>query len=89
VNDRVNLISSIEKLYLELQHSEKIETAKFFSSAIYTIKTEKDQEKFQIFLNQLCSSGAIVQYADFSYSEEALFNKIFSEAEKLLSKEKY
>lgn len=85
VIDKSNLTQALVKLDAELRKSGKIETAEFFNKAITTVNSEIDLENLKEFLRQLCSSAAITQYADFSYSEDVLFDDVFEEAKRLLA----
>ena len=82
--DKSIVIEVIGNLEAELRKSGKNETADFFRKAIITITVETDQSKLREILEQLCSSGAMTQYANFSYSEDVLFGKVYEEAKKLL-----
>ena len=82
--DKSTVTKSIENLEVELRKSGKSETANFFCKVRMTINVETDQNALREVLNQLCSSGAMTQYANFSYTEEVLFENVFEEAKKLL-----
>lgn len=83
--DKSTLTKVIENLEVELRKSGKSETADFFSKIIITVNMETDQNVLREIFNQLCSSGSMAQYANFSYSEEVLFENVFEEAKKLLA----
>jgi hypothetical protein len=85
VIDKSKLTRALERLEAELLKSGKIETAEFFNKAITTVDSKIHQENLKEFLGQLCSSAAITQYADFSYSEDKLFDEVYEEAKKLLA----
>ena len=82
--DNSKVVAALERLEAELRKSGKDETASFFRRAIVTIDNQSDEIKLKEFLSQLCSSGAMSQYADFSYSEDVLFDKVYEESTKLL-----
>ncbi|MEC4729110.1 hypothetical protein HWQ46_26765 [Shewanella sp. D64] len=84
--DTLKLIDAIKKLENELRNSGKEATANFFLKAIDTIINETNNKKLKIFLELLCSSGSVSQYANFSFHEDELFDKIFEEAQKIIVK---
>lgn len=83
--DKSTLTKVIESLEVELRKSGKSETAGFFSKIIITVNMETDQNVLREIFNQLCNSGSMAQYANFSYSEEVLFENVFEESKKLLT----
>jgi len=82
--DKSEAIKAMQKLEKELRKSGKNETADFFKKAIDTVKGEADTEKLKQFLEQICSSGAMSQYANFSYTEDMLFDDVYNKAKMLL-----
>ncbi len=84
MTDRSILTNSLKRLEEELRRSGKIETANFFNKSITTITFETDDNVLRELLKQLCNSGAMIQYANFSFKEEQLFDKSYDEAKKLL-----
>ncbi|WP_282167148.1 hypothetical protein [Shewanella japonica] len=82
--DTSKLIDAIEKLENELRNSGKEATANFFLKAINTITNETNENKLKSFLEQLCSSASMSQYANFSFREDELFDKLFEEAQKVM-----
>ena len=83
--DKSKLTDSLVKLEVELRNSGKIDTADFFEKFVITITSETDAKKLKQLLEQICSSGAMSQYANFSFAEDELFDDCFEEAKKLLS----
>jgi hypothetical protein len=76
-NQLENLLT---ELATELQVSGKPETANFFLLIKEDISNANGIIDLQKILDQLMSSGAITQYADFSFKQESLFNKIYEAA---------
>ncbi|HYH01935.1 MAG TPA: hypothetical protein VEC37_02445 [Bacillota bacterium] len=78
------MINQLESLLVELatdlQKFGKQDTAKFFLTTKENILNTKNITDLKGVLEQLMSSGAITQYADFSFKQEALFNKIYEAA---------
>lgn len=72
--DKVKLINSLAKLESELRKTGRDGTADFFEKSIVTIKLETDANKLKQILEQICSSGAMSQYVNFSYREDELFD---------------
>lgn len=81
-----DLVGALEKLEQELRSTDRSGTADFFRRMISSVMAVDNPVKLKELLSQLCSSGTIAQYADFSLKEELLFAAIYDEAEKLLSK---
>lgn len=78
------LVDSIMELESELRNSGKHKTADFFNSVQFDIESAENSIQLKKVIEQYCSSGAITQYADFSFREEELFDKSFAEAQRLL-----
>ncbi len=83
--DKSKLTNALAKLESELRKSGKGDTANYFEKSIVTIASETDANKLKQLLDQICSSGAMSQYANFSFREDELFDDCFEEAKKLLS----
>lgn len=83
--NKSRLINSMKTLEVELRKAGKIDTADFFKKSIVTINSELDPEVLKQLLEQICASGAISQYANFSYREDELFDECFEEAKHLIS----
>lgn len=83
--EKSKLTNSLVKLEEELRNSRKVDTADFFEKYIVTITSETDAKKLKQLLEQICSSGAMSQYANFSFREDELFDDCFKEAKNLLS----
>lgn len=69
----------------ELLASGKSKTAVFFEDCAQKIVVAKDNDELEEVLEIVCSSGAIIQYANFSFKEERVFKVCLAEAEKLLA----
>ena len=44
------------------------------------IENTNNREELKEIFNQLMSSASIIQYGDFSFKQEEIFNKIFTES---------
>lgn len=85
MRDKSPLINHLKILDLELRKSGKSETANYFEKSIFMISQETDKKELKKLLEQLCSSGAISQYANFTHNEEQLFDKCYEEGKQLLA----
>lgn len=83
--DKSKLTDSLIRIELELRNSKKNETADFFKKTVAMVSSETDKKKLRTLLEQVCSSGAMTQYANFTYQEEQLFDECFDNAKELLS----
>jgi hypothetical protein len=79
---RNQLENLLVELATDLQASGKQETAQFFLTTKETILNTKNITELNEILEQLMSSAAMTQYGDFSFKQEALFNKIYEAAKK-------
>lgn len=84
--EMMNLIGAINELETELKRSGKSDSAQFFASVASKIEKEENLSELLSTLDRLCSSGSIVQYADFNSVEEGLFDQVFSEGVKVRQK---
>jgi len=66
----------LNEFSLELEQSKKMETAIFFKKLATSIESDNIQEV----LDKILASASISQYASFTYKQDQLFDKIFSEA---------
>lgn len=82
--DKSNLIICLERLELELRKSGKIDTADFFAKQSFVISQAMSADELRDVLDQLRGSGAMAQYANFSYREDQLFDDCYKEAKRLL-----
>ena len=78
-----NLMTALEKLASDLEASGKSETAKSFRDIIVNISEAENIDGCKESLEKLTNSGAISQYANFSYKQDELFDVVFDEARKL------
>ena len=85
MNYRNTLTTALEKLEAELSASGKADTAAFFQGTRLKIDNEANPKKLKAHLQELCSSGSISQYANFSHHEDQLFDHCFEAAQSLLS----
>ena len=70
----------IMELVIDLKKSGKQDTANFFMSINNKIENTNNREELKEIFNQLMSSASIIQYGDFSFKQEEIFNKIFTES---------
>lgn len=82
--DKSNLIICLEKIELELRKSGKTDTADFFAKQSLAISQAVNADELRAILDQLRCSGAMAQYANFSYREDQLFDDCYKEAKHLL-----
>ncbi len=68
------------ELVIDLKKSGKQDTANFFMSINNKIENTNNREELKEIFNQLMSSASIIQYGDFSFKQEEIFNKIFTES---------
>jgi hypothetical protein len=68
------------ELATDLQKSGKKDTAQFFLTTKDNLSNGKNITDLKEILEQLMRSGAITQYGDFSFKQEALFDKIYEAA---------
>jgi hypothetical protein len=78
-----NLTTALEKLASDLEASGKLETAKSFRDIIVNLSEADNIDSCKESLERLTNSGAISQYANFSYKQDELFDVVFDEARKL------
>lgn len=81
-----DLIAALNDIALSLTTTGKQDTAKYFLSIKDKILTVSDNNKLKKILTQLMSSGSITQYANFSYNEEVLFDRVYEAAKQYLTK---
>lgn len=82
--ENLKLLKALKLFETELRDSGKIGTADYFLNHIDTIGTENNIARFQNCLEEICSAGAMSQYANFSIKEDELFTKCQKEARTLL-----
>jgi len=70
------LMSVLDEIVLSLQTSGKQDTAEYFLSIKDQILTVSDNKKLKKIINQLMSSGSIIQYANFSSNSENAITSI-------------
>mgnify|MGYP003674236804 CR=1 FL=1 len=78
-----NLTTALEELVSDLDASGKQETAKSFRDIIVKLSEAESIDSCNESLEKLTNSGAISQYANFSYKQDELFDVVFDEAKKL------
>lgn len=83
--NRSGIILALENLSFELNKSGKKRTADYFCKKTELILSSSSEEDIKHVCQELLSSGAISQYADFSYKEDKLFDVIFEEINKILN----
>jgi hypothetical protein len=81
---RYSLIKDLKILVSELRNNGKNETADYFDNHASIIEKETESSRLRESLQQLCGSAAITQYANFTYHEEAIFDKCYENAKNLL-----
>lgn len=81
------LIEALQALAGELRKNGKQQTADFFIKAGADISSERDENKESLLelFKRLQTSGAMVQYADFTAKEEKLWNRVHDLASELLN----
>jgi len=82
--DKSKLIICLDRLELELRKSGKIDTADFFAKQSVVISQAMSADELRDVLDQLRGSGAMAQYANFSYKEDQLFDDCYKETKRLL-----
>ena len=75
-----NLSKLLDELAFELNQSNKSKTAIFFDSLSIELKEENNINEV---LDKILNSSSISQYADFTYKQDKIFDKIFDEANKI------
>jgi len=88
MKDTTLLIDLLEKLASSLENSNKSDTAKFFSDKAKLIGAVSSDKELENICHELSSSGAISQYANFSYKEDEMFDLIYQRASKTINENK-
>ena len=79
------LIDALKKLANSLEDSNKVDTAKYFSNKAQLISSTSSDKELKDICRELSSSGAISQYANFSYKEDELFDLVYQRVSEILS----
>lgn len=74
--------SAVDNLITELIASGKNDTAKYFELLAKQIVGASDNRQSIELLDQLMSSGSIIQYANFLHKEELLYEMLYEVAKK-------
>ena len=72
-NLKQELITSLKRLAIELERSGKSDTSRFFSGIADQLEGDIDVTEV---LDKLVGSGSIAQYANFSSSEDSIYEEI-------------
>ncbi len=77
------LLDLMDEMINSLHEAGKISTAEYFISVKKKILTTNNNAKMKVVLKRLMSSGAMSQYANFSFKQDQIFDKISDLAENM------